>query len=288
MKTFLNIDINLLKTRFAELLTAGHGETSQPQEPESNVVYTNARDVEKMYPTSSKSSITSNQSSTHYKVSVDGMPTQSGYSVGQEAFRFSVPIVTTPKPEEKMSEEKKLGVGKINSYGKFIEVTCPNCTEVYGNGPYAGKYFKCSCGCYFDMFSGQIKCEIHPEQTVDEHYICFVCAAEESDENSNLGKKYDEAKPAMALLSPKGLEEEAKAMTYGAKKYGAYNWRKGISASRYLSAALRHITAILNGQLLDDESGLSHLGHAKANLGMLIQTLEDHPELNDLYVKETK
>jgi hypothetical protein len=108
------------------------------------------------------------------------------------------------------------------------------------------------------------------------------------EEKMSKGKKYDEAKPMMALLSPAGLEDEAKAMTYGAKKYGPYNWRKGIAISRYLSAAMRHIVAVIKGELIDPESSLSHLGHAKANLGMAIQTLEDYPELNDLYVKDDK
>lgn len=106
------------------------------------------------------------------------------------------------------------------------------------------------------------------------------------EEKMNGGKKYDSEKPAMALLSPKGLEEEAKGMTYGAKKYGPYNWRKGIAVSRYISATLRHLTAVISGELVDPESGVSHLGHAKCNIGMAIQTLEDHPELNDLYKKE--
>lgn len=101
------------------------------------------------------------------------------------------------------------------------------------------------------------------------------------------GTKHDSQKPAMALLSLKGLEEEAKGMTYGAQKYGAYNWRKGIAITRYLSAAMRHIIQFLGGEDTDPESGVSHLGHAKCNLGMAIQTLEDHPELDDRY-KENK
>lgn len=102
------------------------------------------------------------------------------------------------------------------------------------------------------------------------------------------GVKHDDDKARYALVSPAGLEAEARGMTYGAKKYGDYNWRKGIAVSRYISAALRHIFAVIRGEITDPESQVSHLGLAKCNLGMAIQTLEDHPELNDLYKKENE
>lgn len=99
------------------------------------------------------------------------------------------------------------------------------------------------------------------------------------------GKKYDDKKPKMSLLAPKGLELEAMVMTFGAKKYGDHNWRNGIAISRYISATLRHINKFNEGIDLDEESGISHLAHARANLGMALQTLEEHPNLDDRYKK---
>ena len=99
------------------------------------------------------------------------------------------------------------------------------------------------------------------------------------------GKKNDSAKPMMSLVSPAGMREEALGMTYGASKYGIYNWRKGLVTSRYLSACLRHIWAHIGGETIDKESGVMHLGLAKCNLGMAIQTIEDYPELDDRYKK---
>lgn len=99
------------------------------------------------------------------------------------------------------------------------------------------------------------------------------------------GIKHDGQKPDLSQVSPEGLIQEALAMTYGKKKYGAYNWRGGLSHSRLIAAAMRHILAHMDGELNDPESGHLHIAHAKANLGMLLQMMKDRPELNDCYKK---
>jgi hypothetical protein len=50
-------------------------------------------------------------------------------------------------------------------------------------------------------------------------------------------------------------------MEFGSKKYGDYNWAKGMKWSRMYAAALRHLFAFWEGQDLDEESGISHLAH---------------------------
>ncbi len=76
------------------------------------------------------------------------------------------------------------------------------------------------------------------------------------------GKKADNGKPAMALLSGTALLEIAKVLTFGAQKYDAWNWKGGFKWSRVASALLRHVFAWLGGQDKDEETGLSHLAHA--------------------------
>lgn len=77
------------------------------------------------------------------------------------------------------------------------------------------------------------------------------------------GVKYDGEKPRMHLLPPKSMVEVANVLTFGAKKYDEDNWRKLENLqNRYTSGALRHIFAHNDGELLDAESGLSHLAHA--------------------------
>lgn len=95
------------------------------------------------------------------------------------------------------------------------------------------------------------------------------------------GTKHDSKKPAMSLCPPEGLRLMAQAMSYGAGKYGAHNYRLGMAVSRLYSAALRHIASDLEGERIDPESGLPHLAHALASLAMAAQNLKDHGQVVD-------
>lgn len=96
------------------------------------------------------------------------------------------------------------------------------------------------------------------------------------------GVKFDQDKPRMDLLDPHAMEQLAKVLTFGANKYAAHNWRKGLSKSRLLAAALRHLFAYLGGQDTDPESGLSHAAHAMCCC-MFILGLEHRADLDDRF-----
>jgi len=83
------------------------------------------------------------------------------------------------------------------------------------------------------------------------------------------GTKSDTGKPRLSLIPKSALWGMAKAFTYGEKKYGTHNFRKGISYSRLADATMRHLTAYMEGEDNDDESGNPHLDHALASLAML-------------------
>lgn len=85
--------------------------------------------------------------------------------------------------------------------------------------------------------------------------------------------KYDDSKADLSLLPLPAMEAEARALMYGEKKYGRDNWRLGMESHRLVAAALRHIHAYNEGEDNDQESGVSHLGHARACLGMLLGTI---------------
>lgn len=96
------------------------------------------------------------------------------------------------------------------------------------------------------------------------------------------GKKFDQNKVRLVLLPFSALEEVANVLTYGAKKYGDYNWTKGIKYSRLLSATLRHMFAWANGENEDKETGLNHLAHAICCLlFILTYILQNKTELDD-------
>lgn len=81
---------------------------------------------------------------------------------------------------------------------------------------------------------------------------------------------------------------EAASMMDGVKKYGHHNWRsKKVIARIYIAAALRHIFAWEEGEELAADSGVHHLGHARACLGILIDAqrtgnlVDDRPTIGD-------
>ena len=81
------------------------------------------------------------------------------------------------------------------------------------------------------------------------------------------GIKFDIDKPRFTLLDAEFIEQLATVMTYGAIKYGDYNW-KGLEPDRVLNSAFRHLNAISKGELIDAESGYPHSVHVAANMMM--------------------
>jgi len=93
--------------------------------------------------------------------------------------------------------------------------------------------------------------------------------------------KYDSGKPPLDLLDRYALEQIAYALRYGATKYNRHNWRDGISQSRLIAAALRHILAHNDGETSDQESGCQHLAHAACCIMFAINMLKTRPDLDD-------
>lgn len=104
----------------------------------------------------------------------------------------------------------------------------------------------------------------------------------------NKGIKHDLGKAQMELLSSQWIYGVANVLTFGAKKYAAHNWRKGLAQSRLLGAALRHIFSYLGGEDLDPETGLSHLHHASCCLMFASELKVTHPKLDDRYKIKVK
>lgn len=90
-------------------------------------------------------------------------------------------------------------------------------------------------------------------------------------ESTNPKDKIGRTKPPLHLIPPTARVEEAMVMGLGAAKYGPYNWRQhSVAASVYIAAALRHIDSWFDGQDTDPESGCSHIAHARACMGIIL------------------
>lgn len=95
------------------------------------------------------------------------------------------------------------------------------------------------------------------------------------------GIKFDDGKPRVDLISPIALSELATVLAFGAKKYAAWNWAKGIPYTRIIAALLRHTHKYLMGETLDPESGLSHAAHIMCNAMFLLHFEKLKPEFDD-------
>lgn len=83
--------------------------------------------------------------------------------------------------------------------------------------------------------------------------------------------------PMAALLRLSLLYEE------GAKKYGRFNYLKGIPVSSFIDSAERHLAKYIAGW--DDED---HLAAAAFNILGALQMEEENPEMCDLKSREGK
>lgn len=106
------------------------------------------------------------------------------------------------------------------------------------------------------------------EETTDKY---SSMGFEVTPKNQGDELKKDGGKIRMDLLPYDALEEVAKVLTYGAKKYKAHGWAEGMNWSRLIGAAGRHLNLeFQQGQDYDTETGLPTLAHAACCLLFLI------------------
>ncbi len=84
-----------------------------------------------------------------------------------------------------------------------------------------------------------------------------------------MAKRFNQGKTRLDLLHPRATQDLAEAFTFGANKYGDYNWHKGMEWTKMIASAKRHLLAIERGEDYDAESGLLHVAHLAANIHML-------------------
>ena len=89
-------------------------------------------------------------------------------------------------------------------------------------------------------------------------------------------------KVSLSTVPAVAVAHEACALMDGARKYGPYNWRdKKVVARIYVDACKRHLDAWLEGQETAEDSGVHHLGHARACLAILLDAQETGNLIDD-------
>jgi hypothetical protein len=104
----------------------------------------------------------------------------------------------------------------------------------------------------------------------------------------NKGVKFDAEKVRLDLISTLAVEEIAKVLTIGARKYSAGNWRLGMLHSRYIRAAIGHLFAHMRGETHDRETGLFHLAHAGCCIMFLLEYLITQNGIDDRWNEADK
>lgn len=85
------------------------------------------------------------------------------------------------------------------------------------------------------------------------------------DEGKERASRFNKGKLEWSNVDFKALEPMVKALMFGAKEYGKYNYRKGLIRDEILDSLMRHVFALLDGEENDPKSGESHIGHIQAN-----------------------
>lgn len=77
--------------------------------------------------------------------------------------------------------------------------------------------------------------------------------------------RYNTGKLQWSMVDFKSLEPMVKVLEFGAQKYDRDNWKKGFDRRQVLESMMRHLTSLMDGEDIDNESGISHMGHIQCN-----------------------
>lgn len=77
--------------------------------------------------------------------------------------------------------------------------------------------------------------------------------------------RYNDGKLQWSLVHFKSLEPMVQVLEFGARKYAPHNWKKGLGLKKVMESMMRHVAAIMDGEVNDPETGLPHIGHIMCN-----------------------
>lgn len=107
--------------------------------------------------------------------------------------------------------------------------------------------------------------------------VPFPMTNETKPKDLSFGKK-----PPISLVPPILITEVAKCMEDGVKKRSAYNWRESsVSAMQLLDKILRHTLACVDGEDLTEDTKLSNLASAAADIGVYLDAAREGTLVDD-------
>ena len=101
-------------------------------------------------------------------------------------------------------------------------------------------------------------------------------------QNPQQALRYNQGKVQWSLVDFQSLEPMVRVLEYGCKKYSRDNWKTGMPATQIIESMLRHTFKLLEGELVDEESLIEHIGHIQCNAMFLAYVLKNKPHFNDL------
>ena len=160
-----------------------------------------------------------------------------------------------------------------------------------------------SSGAVRDRKGGNGRCDLLPLKIIDEIYMGDPCevflALDELRQTGDISHIVDainyfcegESNAPVKWLNYPGafpdmetaILELAIHFEEGAQKYEARNWEKGIPISSFVSSGIRHYLKYMRGDT-DERHDRAFLW----NMVCLLWTLENHPEMNDFTIRESK
>lgn len=88
---------------------------------------------------------------------------------------------------------------------------------------------------------------------------------EEQIKDPTKAARFNEGKPQWSYVHFKSLEPMVRVLEFGAIKYAPKNWMKPMELNKILESMQRHLAALFDGEEVDSETGISHMGHIQCN-----------------------
>lgn len=121
-----------------------------------------------------------------------------------------------------------------------------------------------------DQVGGMLKVihEAYPDydlNMITDVEMVYYQALRETTVKKDKALRYNQGKLKWSMVHFKSLEPMVKVLMYGANKYSRDNWKKGLDRQEILDSMQRHLAALIDGQEIDPESQLEHIGHLMCN-----------------------